>query len=479
MNEQPTPPLRSHRSLAAILAAIAVIGPFAAAAGADGAGRPSTTAGETVEVVVGFGEDPAPDVVREYGGDVRQVLDVVDVVVADVPASALGPLERDPTVALVERDERVALPPGATGGAARHSGRTDGHDASGVVGTVAAGAEQNQTVPWGVARVGAPAVHANGTTGDGVVVAVLDTGIDTDHPDLRGSYAGGVDVVNNDSDPEDANGHGTHVAGTIAAADDDRGVVGVAPGVSLYAVKVLNESGMGAFSDILAGIEWAVAGPDGEVGTDDDADIISMSLGSFVGKESVHHGIKRAYDDHGVLVVAGAGDAGRRDEYNDTVMAPARYDEVVAVGATNRSDAVPEWSGFGPPLELVAPGVDVESTVPGGTVPGCGTSMATPHVTGVAALVYDSAIPPGVDADGDGEWDSMEVRARLRATALDLGPARRDDTTGFGLVLAPAAVGDPAETEPRTAMEVRRASDGADAGLVTPGSPVGERPPDH
>ncbi|NLO06430.1 MAG: S8 family serine peptidase [candidate division WS1 bacterium] len=129
-----------------------------------------------------------------------------------------------------------------------------------------------QEVPWGISRIGAPMVHSGGNTGSGVKVAIIDTGIDYTHPDLAANYAGGYDFVNGDSDPMDDQGHGTHCAGTVAAVDNSEGVIGVAPGASLYGLKMLNANGEGSLSDGIAAIEWCV---------DNGIDIASMSWGAY------------------------------------------------------------------------------------------------------------------------------------------------------------------------------------------------------
>ncbi|MHA2402338.1 MAG: S8 family serine peptidase, partial [Candidatus Kariarchaeaceae archaeon] len=114
-----------------------------------------------------------------------------------------------------------------------------------------------QTIPWGIERINAPLVW-NISDGSGVNVSIIDSGIDYNHPDLQENFRGGYDFVNNDSDPLDDDGHGTHVAGIVAAANNDFGVVGVAPHAHVYAVKVLDENGEGFTSDVVAGIEWSV-----------------------------------------------------------------------------------------------------------------------------------------------------------------------------------------------------------------------------
>ncbi len=214
---------------------------------------------------------------------------------------------------------------------------------------------------------------------DGINVSILDTGIDYNHPDLAANYRGGYDFVNNDTDPMDDHGHGTHCARIVAAVDNEIGVIGAAPKVNLYGVKVLNSSGIGYESDVVAGVQWAV---------DNGMKIISMSIGSDSDLASLHTALDSAYNAGLLLVVA----AGNDNEYG--IDYPAAYETVIAVGAINQSNArcdYPGWWGsdWGPELELTAPGVYINSTYRGGGYTKMsGTSMACPHVAGTAALVW-------------------------------------------------------------------------------------------
>jgi subtilisin len=266
-----------------------------------------------------------------------------------------------------------------------------------------------QQLPWGVDRIDAEWAW-DASRGAGVNVAVIDTGIDGSHPDLLDNVKGGVNFVRKGWRPPDPgawaddNGHGTHVAGIIAAEDNDIGVVGVAPLASLYAVKVLNKSGSGYISDIIAGIEWAV---------DNGMDVANMSLGTNSDVQSFHDACDAAADA-GLLLVAAAGNDGGAVDY------PGAYSSVIAVAATDINDARASWSSYGPEVLLAAPGVSVLSTWKGGgykTI--SGTSMAAPHVTGTLAL---------------------NLSANLAASADDLPPTGYDVYTGYGLVDAEEAV---------------------------------------
>ena len=197
-----------------------------------------------IAVLIGFDARPGPPeeaLVRSVGGLVSHRYHLVPAIAARVPPQAVAALRRNPRVTVVEADVRV----------------------------VAVDLELDGS--WGVKRIGAGPVHQQGLWGAGVTVAILDSGIDYTHPDLALNYAGGYDFVNDDDDPFDDNAHGTHVAGIVAARDDDAGVVGVAPYARLYALKVLDASGHGSFSDVIAAMQWAV---------DHGAQVTNSSYGS-------------------------------------------------------------------------------------------------------------------------------------------------------------------------------------------------------
>jgi subtilisin family serine protease len=310
--------------------------------------------------------------------------------------------------------------------------------------------QPSENLPWGVDRIDAELVwDSNGdlvvdpgaNVGAGVDVAIIDTGIDKDHQDLQANLAGGINFVgkgpswNRKVDPtkwDDDNGHGTHVAGTVAAVDNDIGVIGIAPGASLWAVKVLDRTGSGYLSDVIDGIYWAA---------DNGMEVINLSLGIDKAtldqypndRQALQDAVDYAYLTKGVVVVAAAGNEGAGE---DTVIYPARFDSVIAVAATNNSDNRASFSSTGPAVELVAPGVDIYSTWNDGyynTI--SGTSMASPHVAGTVALVIATGIS---DSSGNGLIND-EVRARLQTTADDLGATGTDEYYGHGLVDAEEA----------------------------------------
>ena len=266
----------------------------------------------------------------------------------------------------------------------------------------------------------------------GITVAVVDTGIDQAHPDLSGKtvacagarsfglfgLVGGDPTIVSGRCADD-NEHGTHVSGTIAAvANNGVGVAGVAPPAQIASCKALSSLGSGSTTAVANCITWAAQ---------QGAPVISLSLGGG-SSTTLQQAVQRAYDGgRGSLIVAAAGNDG-----NATLNYPAAYPEVVSVAATDRNDQRASFSNANADVEVAAAGVDVLSTLPGGGYGELsGTSMATPHVSGVAALI--AYRHPALDAAG--------IRARLDAGVDDLGPAGRDPAYGFGRVNLVKALG--------------------------------------
>ncbi|MEB3236925.1 MAG: S8 family peptidase [Candidatus Sericytochromatia bacterium] len=270
---------------------------------------------------------------------------------------------------------------------------------------------------WGFDRIGARRAWSRTRGVPGVRVAVVDSGVDGTHPDLRGRLGPGIDLVDGDTDPADPNGHGTHVAGIIGAtADDGLGISGVAPGVTLVPVRVMDAQGEGTVARVCEGIIKAA---------DLGADVINLSIGSREGalakQASVDHALAK-----GSVVVAAMGNSASWQAFY-----PAACRGVLAVGATSPGDGLADYSNYGVWMTLVAPGTRILSTLPRGRWwPLSGTSMAAPHVAGVAALVRSLA--PGMAP--------AEVATSLRRGAEDLGPPGPDERHGAGLLNAEATL---------------------------------------
>lgn len=233
-----------------------------------------------------------------------------------------------------------------------------------------------QVLPWGVDRIDADL--NSGAKGAGVTVAVIDTGIDIDHPDIAANYKGGKNFVNTRKSPDDDNGHGTHVAGIIAGLDNTQGIIGVAPKAGLVAVKVLNSTGSGTWSAILAGIDWVKANKDKYGGIK----VANMSFGGYGAYESLHTAIQNLASA-GIVITAAAGN----DYTNAASFIPGSYDELLCVSALTQGDYFAYYSNYGSVVDVIAPGTNVYSTYKGGGYATMsGTSMASPHVAGAAAL---------------------------------------------------------------------------------------------
>ncbi|MEM1638648.1 MAG: S8 family peptidase [Desulfurococcaceae archaeon] len=263
-----------------------------------------------------------------------------------------------------------------------------------------------------------------------IQVAIVDTGIDYAHRDLQGAVVYCIVSLRNEKtfykgvnlkNCADQNGHGTHVAGIIGARLNGIGVAGDAPRVVIYAVKVLGASGSGYISDVAKGIVEAVKGPDGVPGNEDDADVISMSLG---GPESplLYSAVSYAYN-YNVTLVAAAGNEGA-----DNPSYLAAYPEVIAVGVVDSDYNVPQWSNRNP--DVVAPGVNVLSTLPRNRYGYLsGTSMACPHVSASIALAQALRL-----ASGKSLLTPQQIKGLLSQSAIDLGAQGYDKLYGYGLI---------------------------------------------
>lgn len=278
----------------------------------------------------------------------------------------------------------------------------------------------SETMDWGL-KFGGIAEAWQQTKGEGVRVAVLDTGIDASHPDLAGCIAAMADFSGSVRGTRDVQGHGTHCAGIIGARQNTVGVVGVAPECRLLCGKVLGDDGSGSSDSVAAGIDWATAS---------GADVISMSLGSPQPSQDIARALERAVSA-GKFVVCAAGNDGRPD----SVDYPAAWDNLaVAVAAVGPGGILANFSSRGPQVDIAAPGVDILSTWPGGGYAKLsGTSMATPFVAGVVALLVSRHRQLGAGA-ATPLRNQAELIEHLHRTALDAGAPGFDTGFGFGLV---------------------------------------------
>lgn len=337
----------------------------------------------TENVIIIFKDDVDHTAVKSVNGKIEEVLDNVPVVTGEIPSASLALLEKDQDVLAVEIDQRVKI--------------------------------SGQVQDWGIRSVNAPASWESQFTGKGMKIAVLDTGI-SPHEDLL--IAGGVSLTSYTSSFNDDNGHGTHVAGIIGAKNNSIGTVGVAHEADVFAVKVLDKNGDGYLSDILKGIDWSIS---------NNMDIINLSLGAPSDSLALRHAVDKAYNS-GILVVAAAGNDGTADGTGDTVYYPARYDSVIAVSATDTKNKRGSFSATGNTVEFAAPGVNIVSTYLNNKyVSMNGTSMAAPYVAGTLALLKQA----------NPALSNIQLRDKLKETAVDIGEAGKDPFFGYGLVQAP------------------------------------------
>ncbi|WFR60102.1 S8 family peptidase [Anaerocolumna sp. AGMB13025] len=282
-------------------------------------------------------------------------------------------------------------------------------------------------IPQGVQMIQAPLIWDKSNKGDGVVIAVIDTGCQVDHPDLKDQIIGGRNFTKDyNGDPNnfnDNNGHGTHVSGIIAAAQNNSGVMGVAPLAKLLVLKVLGKSGDGNYQSIIDAINYAVKwrGPKGE-----KVRIISMSLGGTTDIPKLHDAVNRAVANN-ILVVCASGNNGDNNYKTDELNYPAAYNEAVSVGAIDFLKRITKYSNSNNNVDLVAPGNEIVSTyLDGKYAKLSGTSMATPHVSGAAALIINMC-----EAEFGRTLTEAEIYAQLIKRTTTLGLDKRSEGNGM------------------------------------------------
>jgi subtilisin family serine protease len=291
------------------------------------------------------------------------------------------------SISYCEQDQVMRIEPQAP-----PSNRGPNKDTSGDGGTAA------EIVPWGITRV------QGGTSGSNHTAWVIDSGIDLDHPDLHVDAARSVDFTGSRSGAEDENGHGTHVAGTIAAVDNDIGVIGVAPGTTVVAVRVLDRRGSGSYSDVIKGIDYVAANAE-------PGDVANMSLGGPLSQalnDAVEAAASGGARGAGVKFALAAGNSGA--DANNYSPASANGPNIYTVSAFQQGDSWIYFSNYGnPPVDYAEPGVGIESTYKnGGYDTLSGTSMASPHLAGIL-LLGNPGTDGHVTGDPDGNPDPIGV----------------------------------------------------------------------
>lgn len=261
-------------------------------------------------------------------------------------------------------------------------------------------------IPWGVQQVKAPQAWGT-TTGHRVKVGVIDTGVDFSHPDLQNSLARGINLLSRHMMPHDDNGHGTHIAGTIAASNQLKGMIGVAPRAIIYPVKAFDHNGSAYVSDIVLAIDWCVR---------NRINVINMSFGMKTRSKALLTAVINAYNA-GVIIVASSGNDSKRK----SIDYPARYPQTVSVGATNKLRRIASFSNRGTYVDIFAPGDKIISAwLRGKYNEMSGTSMATSHVSGAVALLLSSQ--PSLSPS--------DIKAILRRSMIPLRGAKAPRKAG-------------------------------------------------
>ncbi|RKL67915.1 serine protease [Salipaludibacillus neizhouensis] len=287
----------------------------------------------------------------------------------------------------------------------------------------------NET-PEGVSLIQAPVTWEESDQGEGIVIAVIDTGVETDHPDLKDQIIGGRNfTTDHNGDPdiyEDNNGHGTHVTGTVAASLNNDGVVGVAPKAKILSLKVLSGEGSGDYEWIINAINYAV---DWRGSQNERVRVISMSLGGPHDVPELHKAIQNAINnDVSVVVAAGNEGDGREDTFEYSY--PGSYNEVIQVGAVSNDLKLATFTNSNTEIDLVAPGVEVVSTYLDNKYASLsGTSMAAPHVAGALALIINLS-----EKRFGRSLIEAEIYAQLVRRTLPLGFRKSSEGNGFLLL---------------------------------------------
>lgn len=360
------------------------------------------------QFIVVYSNEDGKQAVLENSTVVLHEFNTIPAVAATLKNAELKELVADPNIALIEPNVTLRLTD------------TDFRAVS----------SPEEHAHWNFQAVHPTKMWKEGYTGAGVKVAVIDSGI-FPHPEL--SIAGGISTVGYTSQYTDDNGHGTHVAGIIAAKYNGTVMAGIAPDAQLYAVKAMDHNGYGTLQDVLEGLEWAI---------ENDMDIINLSLGTTEDSDLLREMVDRAYDE-GIIIVGSAGnDQEELPLHTHTVNYPAKYESVIAVAAVNASNVRGFFSSVGAEVEVAAPGVDIVSTYLNenginGYAIASGTSQAAPHVTGMIALLKQK-YP---------YMSNTQLRKEIGKYAVDIGSPGRDDEFGYGSVTFSKDVAPPSLAE--------------------------------
>lgn len=336
----------------------------------------------TQRYIVTFEDKVEEELIEKSKGKLVKEFETVPVVAASLTSQAVKEMENNSQVKSIEKDEMFRI--------------------------------SYQRQEWGIAAINAPMAWKSNYSGSGIKIAVIDTGI-SPHLDLE--IAGGISYVDYTSSYYDDNGHGTHVAGIIGALNNDYGIRGVASDATIYSVKALSHEGTGYVSNIIASLDWAIQ---------NEMDIVNISIGIQTDSPALKAIIEKAYSK-GILLVAAAGNDGNEMGLGDSIDFPAKYDQVIAVGAIDQFNKRASFSSTGSDLEVTAPGLNILSTsLNGNYAEMSGTSMAAPFVTGQLAIIKQAY--PTLTND--------QIRSILSENTLDLGEIGKDPQYGKGLIQA-------------------------------------------
>ncbi|QCT31646.1 S8 family peptidase [Bacillus velezensis] len=373
-----------YHTLKPIMAAALCAGLFSAAA-------PAHAETHDRDVIVVYKNQNGKESAIDSGADVEQTYQHLPAVAVSADSQTVKDLKQDPDILYVE--DNVSF---------QAAGGSDIRPLSAVQ-------SSSYALPqWDIEPTQVKQAWKEGLTGKKVKVAVIDSGI-YPHDDL--SIAGGYSAVNYTSSYKDDNGHGTHVAGIIAAKHDGYGIDGIAPDVRLYAVKALDRKGAGDLKSLLKAIDWSIA---------NKMDIINMSLGTNADSKILHDAVDKAYKK-GIVIVAAAGNDGNKKPVNY----PGAYSSVTAVSASTEKNGLAAFSTTGKQIEFAAPGTNITSTYLNQMYATAdGTSQAAPHVTGMFALLRQK-YP---------EETNTQLRQQMQQNVKDLGAPGRDSRFGYGLV---------------------------------------------
>ncbi|RLQ84889.1 S8 family serine peptidase [Planomicrobium sp. Y74] len=347
------------------------------------------TPNNTEKVIISFENDIDFEELEKMGAEIHSELDAISSVIATLPEAVImkANTDTDGSIKSISEDEIFKV------------------------------AAQQPT--WGYQHIKAPSALKLGYTGKGVKIAVIDTGINASHPDLR--VAGGISMIGDSSPLTDGNGHGTHVAGVIGGLNNSIGVVGAAPDAEIYSVKVLGSDGAGKLENVLNGIQWAI---------DQKMDIINLSLTTENDIPELQELLKKAFQQ-GILIVGAAGNIETLTQEQEDTLYPARYPSVIAVGSIKNDNALSNFSYQGPSVELVAPGQGINSTYSNAETitqedykVSQGTSVSTPFVAAIFAQ-YMEAYP---------HLSNTQLRETVKRSLIDLGVKGKDRSFGYGLV---------------------------------------------